>query len=184
MDNSRRTAGEGGCHTSTAQHKAPEDKRSGGNGSSETGQRSIRACPLCNSCPELRLESCQGSRTARGMTETSTNAAMDWYHQSRLRNQGPNCRKTGLCRGGFDVMRDSQKADEGGHRLSVRRPPSFLCPEKESCCAAGGAQPDLHSRHLVPRGGGVLAPNVRGFDPPPPQPCQEGRIGGVCSSRD
>ncbi len=99
VDNSRRTAGERGCHTSTAQHKAPEDEQSGGNGS-ETGQLSIRACRLWNPRPKLRLESCQGSRTAPGMTETSTNAAMNWYHQPRLRNQGPNCRKAGLCRRG------------------------------------------------------------------------------------
>ena len=90
MDNSGRKAGEGGATPIRL-----STRRLRTNGRRETGQkpgsgRSGPVCRLCNSCPELRLESCQGSRTARGMTETSTDAAMDWYHQSRLRNQGLN----------------------------------------------------------------------------------------------
>ena len=129
-DNSRRTAGEGGCHTTTAQHKAPEDERSGENGS-ETGQRSIRACRLCNSCPELRLESCKASRTARGMTETWTDAAMDWPRQPRLRNHGPKYRNLdrSLSRRGLTSCATARKQMREGVGLSVERPPSF--------CAAG-----------------------------------------------
>ena len=119
-----------GCHTSTAQHKAPEDDRSGENGS-ETGQRSIRACRLCNSCPELRLESCKASRTARGMTETWTDAAMDWSHQPRLRNHGPKYRNLdrSLSRRGLTSCATARKQMREGVGLSVERPPSF--------CAAG-----------------------------------------------
>lgn len=119
-----------GCHTSTAQHKAPEDERSGENGS-ETGQRSIRACRLCNSCPELRLESCKASRTARGMTETWTDAAMDWPRQPRLRNHGPKYRNLdrSLSRRGLTSCATARKQMREGVGLSVERPPSF--------CAAG-----------------------------------------------